>query len=96
MYAGSGGHNINDSPIVLDGLANPQITNCIIEKNTRNAINLVTQNYSSDIYLDILNFPYMVRGDITIGSSANFNIKPGVVMKFDSGSAQHQALGLRR
>lgn len=84
-YAGSGGYGNNDSPLVLTGLANPTIKNCILQENTRNGINLLAQEYSSDFYLDIISLPYMVRGDLVVNSPAKMTIQPGVTLKLDGG-----------
>lgn len=85
IYGGCGGYGNNDSPLVLTGWANPTVINCILQNNTRNAINLLTGDYTSDFYLDILNFPYMVRGDLVVRSPAKLTLHPGVVLKFDGG-----------
>ncbi len=84
MYSGCGGYGNNESPIVLDGRANPRITNSLLLNNSRNAIDLITGDYSSDFKLDILNFPYLIRGDLVIKSPAKLTILPGVILKFSS------------
>ncbi len=84
MYGGCGGYGNNESPIVLDGRANPRITNSLLLNNSRNAIDLITGDYSSDFKLDILNFPYLIRGDLVIKSPAKLTILPGVILKFSS------------
>lgn len=86
MYAGSGGYANLDSPIEMDARANPSLTNIFLHENTRNGIDLRTASYSSDIKLDLVEIPYMIRGDITIESSASLMIEPGLTLKFDSGS----------
>ena len=84
MYSGGGGYGNNESPIVLDGRANPKITNSLLLNNSRNAVDLITGDYSSDFKLDILNFPYLIRGDLVIKSPAKLTILPGVILKFSN------------
>ncbi|MFQ5639867.1 MAG: M6 family metalloprotease domain-containing protein, partial [bacterium] len=81
-FGGQGGSGNFDAPIELDARANPQITNVKLKQNRVNGIDLLTGTYPSDVLLDIVGIPYMIRGDVTIDVSATMRIAPGVLLKF--------------
>lgn len=86
LYSGCGGYGHNDTPLVLDGRANPTISNMTLAENTRNGIRLYTGHYSADFYLDIIDLPYIIRGDVVVDSPAKLSIHPGVVIKLEGRS----------
>lgn len=84
MFAGEGGYGNLESPLALNAFANPTFTNISLISNRRNGIDVATGNYPSDIFFNILNIPYMIRGDLVVESSATLTIDPGVIIKLDS------------
>ena len=80
-YGGQGGFGNNNSPIVLDGRANPVIDMVTLNDNRLNGIWLINQTYNINIDLDITDLPYILGGDLTVGASAQLTIHPGTLFK---------------
>ncbi|MFI5253676.1 MAG: T9SS type A sorting domain-containing protein [Bacteroidota bacterium] len=84
-YTGTGGCCWPYTPILLDGRINPTIQNLSLYNNLYNGIELMAQNYTQNIEINITSVPIILRNGFSINSGSICTIDAGVIFKCESG-----------
>ncbi|MBK8568307.1 MAG: hypothetical protein IPN76_34620 [Saprospiraceae bacterium] len=75
----------NEAPISISPLVQPNLSDLAFDENTQNGIGIITGTYSvsGNFTLKRYDFPYIVFGDVNLGTDVHLFVEPGVVMKFE-------------
>ena len=86
-YGGYDSNSSVDYALRVDGTARPSLSDLRFRSNRRNGIGLTAGIYSRDLYLDAVGVPYLLDGDATVNAGVTMTVAPGVVLKFESRTA---------
>lgn len=75
----------NEAPISISPLVQPNLSDLAFDENTQNGIGIITGTYSvsGNFTFKRYDFPYIVFGDVNLGTDVHLFVDPGVVMKFE-------------